>query len=258
MSINVESDEHFEQLYQDCLLAKSRMVVDFTATWCGPCRRIKPLFASAQQRFADQAVFVIVDIDECEETRERFNVSSIPTIVLIEPGDGDDMAISQRWNGSNCDQLIPLLSAAGLAANEDEDDKQAPKIDDDVSIVQSSTPSVIDAPNTSNVIVIEDDEQWVQVADLVAARKLPTLVQFSATWCGPCKRMYPIVDQLSVDHEQTMLTVRVDVDGAPNVAQAYQVSAVPLFIMFDRTGTPVQQFSGADERALRNLIAQHI
>lgn len=61
------------------------VVIDFNATWCGPCQAFKPNFHSVASKYADRAVFYSVDIDENPELAAQYNVSAIPTIVIIKP-----------------------------------------------------------------------------------------------------------------------------------------------------------------------------
>ena len=58
------------------------------------------------------------------------------------------------------------------------------------------------------------------------------LVDFSATWCGPCKMMAPVVSEISDEHDDVKVC-NVDIDESPEVAAKYGVMAVPTFIVFE-------------------------
>lgn len=60
----------------------------------------------------------------------------------------------------------------------------------------------------------------------------PVLVDFSATWCGPCKRLEPIVHELAGDYDGRMKVVKVDIDKAPALASKFGVMSVPTVIFF--------------------------
>jgi len=60
----------------------------------------------------------------------------------------------------------------------------------------------------------------------------PVLVDFSAVWCGPCKLLDPIVEQLARDWSGKVKLVKVDVDHSPNLAMRYQVLGVPTLMLF--------------------------
>ena len=61
---------------------------------------------------------------------------------------------------------------------------------------------------------------------------LPVLVDFTATWCGPCKALAPIVDKIADEFEGKIKVGKVDIDAAPEVAAKYCVRSVPTVIVF--------------------------
>ena len=60
----------------------------------------------------------------------------------------------------------------------------------------------------------------------------PVLVDFSAVWCGPCKMLDPIVEQLAQDWTGVVKVVKLDVDRNPHIAMQYQVMGVPTLMLF--------------------------
>ena len=60
----------------------------------------------------------------------------------------------------------------------------------------------------------------------------PVLVDFSAVWCGPCKLLDPIVEQLAQEWTGKVKVVKLDVDTSPNIAMQYQVMGVPTLMLF--------------------------
>ena len=78
----------------------------------------------------------------------------------------------------------------------------------------------------------------------VLESKVPVLVDFSATWCGPCQMMGPVLEQLSAEYEGKAKIVKVDIDESMDLAQKYQIMSVPNMIIF-KDGAPVDAVIGA-------------
>ena len=92
------------------------------------------------------------------------------------------------------------------------------------------------------------------LAEAAAAGKA-VVVDFTATWCGPCQRIAPLYAQLASEFPQAEF-IKVDVDENQETAQACQVSAMPTFKVF-RDKKEVGMIRGADPNGLRALIQQH-
>ena len=75
----------------------------------------------------------------------------------------------------------------------------------------------------------------------------PVLVDFFATWCGPCKMMAPVIDEVATEKAGGVAVYKIDIDENPEVAQQYGVMSIPTFIAF-KDGAPVKKTLGAQPK----------
>lgn len=101
---------------------------------------------------------------------------------------------------------------------------------------------------------IKQDDFQTEVID----SEKPVLVDFFATWCGPCKRLSPIVEQLANSElKDTYDFVKVDVDQAPQLSSQYGIMSVPTLMIF-KAGEIVYKQPGLQSAdALRQVLDQH-
>ena len=79
--------------------------------------------------------------------------------------------------------------------------------------------------------------------ELLTASDLPVLVDFYATWCGPCKMMAPILEQVNQQIKGKLRIVKIDTDRYPQLASRYSIEALPTLVLF-KNGEPVDKIEG--------------
>lgn len=79
--------------------------------------------------------------------------------------------------------------------------------------------------------------------DIINGNQL-TLVDFFATWCGPCKQMHPVLEQLKASEGENLRIIKLDVDKNEELASAYRIQSVPTLMLF-RNGELLWRQSGA-------------
>ena len=78
----------------------------------------------------------------------------------------------------------------------------------------------------------------------VEEARVPVLVDFWASWCGPCKMMGPVVEQISEELGPNARVCKINIDEQPELAERYNVMSIPTFIMF-KDGKEVERMIGA-------------
>lgn len=86
----------------------------------------------------------------------------------------------------------------------------------------------------------------------------PTLVDFFATWCGPCQAMGPVLDKLKAEMGSQVRVLKIDVDKNQEVAAKFKVRGVPTFVLFKKGEIVWRQSGGMDLSTLKNKIKSSI
>ena len=93
--------------------------------------------------------------------------------------------------------------------------------------------------------------------DIIKSGNL-TLVDFYATWCGPCKMMHPVLEQLKDEFGDSIRIIKIDVDKNEAISAQYRIMSVPTFMLF-KNGEAVWRQSGTIRlNDLKNLISQYL
>ena len=85
-------------------------------------------------------------------------------------------------------------------------------------------------------------------AEAVLSSATPVLVDFWATWCGPCRMVAPVLEEIAAEKSGQLIVAKLDVDANPATARDYQVVSIPTLILF-KDGKPVKRVVGAKGKA---------
>ncbi len=107
---------------------------------------------------------------------------------------------------------------------------------------------------SENVLTLSDES----FAETIGAEGAPVLVDFWAEWCGPCKAIAPILDEIADEHVGSVTIAKLNVDEAPNTAREFEVLSIPTMLVF-KDGEQVAKMIGAKSKdAIVAELAEHM
>ncbi|KGI59808.1 thioredoxin [Prevotella sp. S7 MS 2] len=103
----------------------------------------------------------------------------------------------------------------------------------------------------NKVMDYENDKQWKFKGDK------PAIIDFYATWCGPCKMMSPILEQLATKYKGRINVYQIDIDKEQELATQFGIQSIPTFLMIPKTGQP-QMIVGVHHQAEFDQIIMNV
>lgn len=95
-------------------------------------------------------------------------------------------------------------------------------------------------------------QQFVYVGEV------PAIVDFYADWCGPCKRIAPIMEKLAKEYDGKLKIYKIDVDKEQRLAGVFQVRSIPSVLFIPKTGQPMMQAGALSEEMYRQIIDEQL
>lgn len=211
------SDADFET---EVLNSDVPVVVDFWAPWCGPCRMVGPILDELAVEYDGKVKIVKINVDDNNEWAQKYGVRGIPTMLFV--------------NGDDTQNVVGAHPKANIKAN----------------IEKMLVPAAPAAPATpaaemdlSKPLNLGDADFQAQVLD----SDVPVVVDFWAPWCGPCRMVGPILDELAAEYDGKVKIVKINVDDHKEWAGKYGVRGIPTMLFVK--GGEAESVVGAHPKA---------
>ena len=102
------------------------------------------------------------------------------------------------------------------------------------------------------VFDFEKEEEWKY------AGTLPAIIDFYADWCGPCKAIAPVLEELSKKYEGRLLIYKIDTDKESDLSAIFGIQSIPTLLFIPMEGSPMLQKGAVPKNALEEVIEQRL
>ena len=121
-----------------------------------------------------------------------------------------------------------------------------------------------DKKTTAMTVKLTTEEFRTKVFDYAAneewkyAGVLPAIVDFYADWCGPCKMVAPLLEQLAKQYEGKLLIYKVDTETESELAAVFDIRSIPSFLFIPLEGRPMMQVGALSKNMFEKVIEEHL
>ena len=212
-----------EETFDDFVEKNEFVLIDCWAPWCGPCRRMGPIIDELAEELEGKVAVGKLNTDEAPGISARFAINAIPTLLMFKKG----VMIEPMVGLTPKQDVIKYMAAAGM-----------------VEITEQEEEEVVATVTDTNF-------------DEFVKSKEYAVVDCWAPWCGPCRRMGPIIEELASISQEDIAVGKLDTDMNPVTSIRFGIQSIPTVLIF-KNGKNVDTLVGFDSsltpKALRARI----
>ncbi len=208
----------------------------------GANRTLDEAINNAAKEYAGQVLVVRVDAANNPQAKRDYGNLATPALVTLAK-DGSNRKIKSQTGSVNAADVqahIAYLLGKGSAP------KQA------VPAAPAASTSNASANGSSTKPQVVTDATFESE---VLKSKVPVLVDFWAPWCGPCRTIAPVVEQMAQKYAGRAKVVKVNVDDNPRIAQQFQILSIPTLMTF-KNGSAIKRQVGANPTIIPSMIEE--
>ncbi|KAI9917256.1 hypothetical protein PsorP6_012587 [Peronosclerospora sorghi] len=239
--ICVQSEKQFQSILEQERTNGSVVLVDFSATWCRPCRALSPIFHELSVKYPCM-VFVKVDVDQLRAVAKACGVTTLPSFQFFR-------------RGIKCDEMRGEADQSGLETRIHTHyvKMKRPHAQETAAMAPATAGANGWHERSAHVITVTSEAQWQQLLRQTHEANKVLVVAFWAPWCMPCVEMAPFFETVS-RRFPAFVFARVNVDEVETGTD--DVSLLPCFRVL-KNGRTVDEVSGAFRSAVESMVARH-
>lgn len=98
----------------------------------------------------------------------------------------------------------------------------------------------------------------IEARELVYLGSQPAIVDFTAVWCGPCRSITPILEDIAKEYKDDIIVYKVDVDKCKNIARAFGISSIPAILYIPAKGEPIMTVGSRNKSRFKDEIQKYL
>ena len=217
-----------EDTFDAIIEGNTNVLVDCWAPWCGPCRRLGPIVEEIDSEYGSQVKVVKLNVDDAPGISARFDIQAIPTLLMFR-------------------NKILLKTLVGLRPKEEILSEMA-----DAKLIEPAASGASARKEESAVAEVTDAS-----FDSFVGGQGYALVDCWAPWCGPCRRMGPIVDELAEISKGEIRVGKLNTDDNQATAMRFNIASIPRLLIY-KDGKLVDTIVGLDPGLTAVGLKRHV
>jgi thioredoxin 1 len=215
------NDASFDRVVQPSTSVEHPVVAVFWSPHETPREQLNDVLDQTANTYAGEVLVVKLDVADAPQARSHYGVEALPEFLFFRQGE----LVARARGMPTAEMLRPwveyLLQRGPKPVSRKRPESKAP-------------------PGDQHPLTVTDAD----FEQVVLGAGVPALVDFWAAWCGPCRMVAPVVEQLAQEYAGRAVVAKLDVDANPVIAQRYGVMSIPTLILF-RNGQEADRVVGS-------------